>query len=61
MYEKLAWNNFEKTGDIESFLEYRRLMETNLNMNNIEDVNNKIRQNIGELLNEIDKGKGDNN
>lgn len=61
MYEKLAWNNFEKTGDIESFLEYRRLMETNLNMNNIEDVNNKIRQNIGELLNEIDKGKGDSN
>lgn len=61
MYEKLAWNNFEKTGDIESFLEYRRLMETNLNVNNIEDVNNKIRQNIGELLNEIDKGKGDSN
>lgn len=61
MYEKLAWNNFEKTGDIESFLEYRRLMKTNLNISNIEDVNNKIRQNIGELLNEIDKGKGDNN
>lgn len=62
MYEKLAWNNFEKTGDIESFLEYRRLMETNLNIsNNIENINSKIRQNIGELLNEIDKSKSNSN
>ncbi len=27
MYENLAWNNFVKTGDIESFLEYRKLIE----------------------------------
>lgn len=29
MYEDLAWNNFLKTGDIESFLEYKRLMKIN--------------------------------
>lgn len=27
MYEKLAWNSFELTGSIESFLEYKRIME----------------------------------
>ena len=26
MYEKIAWNNFCKTGNIESFMEYRKLM-----------------------------------
>ena len=29
MYEKIAWNNFIKTGDVQSFLEYRRLVEMN--------------------------------
>ena len=57
MYEKLAWNNFEKTGDIESFLEYRKFMEVNEELN----IDNKIMQNIGELLNEIDKSKGNSN
>lgn len=27
MYEKIAWNNFLKTGNIESFLEYRRILD----------------------------------
>jgi len=27
MYEKIAWNNFVKTGNIESFLEYKRIMD----------------------------------
>lgn len=60
MYEKLAWNNFYKTGSIESYLEYRRLLEVNDNLseNNMQNINSNIRQNVGELLNEIDKGKG---
>ena len=29
MYEDLAWNNFCKTGNIESFLEYKKLSEMN--------------------------------
>lgn len=59
MYEKLAWNNFEKTGDIESFLEYRKFIEVNSELNT--SIDGKIRQNLGELLNEIDKSKGNSN
>ena len=61
MYEKLAWNNFLKTGNVESFLEYKRLVEVNnnLSINQIQNTNEIIKQNVGELLNEIDKSKGD--
>lgn len=59
MYEKLAWDNFLKTGNIESFLEYRKIAALNNNLNNIQENNNKTIQNVGELLNEIDKSKGD--
>ncbi len=54
MYEKIAWNNFIKTGNIESFLEYKRL-------SNMQIINNSINENIGALLNEINKDKGDSN
>lgn len=54
MYEKIAWNNFIKTGNIESFLEYKRL-------SNMQIINNNINENIGALLNEINKDKGDSN
>lgn len=61
MYEKLAWNNFLKTGNVESFLEYKRLVEANnnLSINQMQNTNEIIKQNVGELLNEIDKSKGD--
>ena len=61
MYEKLAWNNFLKTGNVESFLEYKRLVEVNnnLSLNQMKNTNEIIKQNVGELLNEIDKSKGD--
>lgn len=29
MYEKIAWDNFYKTGDVESFLEYKKIKEIN--------------------------------
>lgn len=61
MYKDLAWNNFLKTGNIESFLEYKRLVEVDniLPINNMQNIDERIRQNVGELLNEIDKSKGD--
>jgi hypothetical protein len=27
MYENIAWNNFLKTGNIESFLEYKKIVD----------------------------------
>lgn len=48
MYENLAWNNFLKTGDIESFIEYKKLMEMNGYI-----VNNK-----GVQFDETNQGKG---
>ena len=54
MYEDLAWNNFCKTGNIESFLEYKKLSE----------INNKdieILENEGIILDELDKSKGNSN
>lgn len=54
MYEDLAWNNFCKTGNIESFLEYKKLSE----MNN-KDI--EILENEGIILDELDKGKWNSN
>lgn len=31
MYEELAWKNFLKTGDIESFLEYKKIKQLGKN------------------------------
>ncbi len=40
MYEKLAWNNFCNTGNLESFLEYKK----------IKGIKNKIKvDDIGEF------------
>ena len=54
MYEELAWNNFCKTGNLESFLEYKKIME--LNLKNKESIEDK-----GNYLNELNKGKRDSN
>lgn len=54
MYEDLAWNNFCKTGNLESFLEYKKLSE--MNNKNIE-----ILKNEGIILDELNKDKGDSN
>lgn len=57
-FKNIAWNNFYKTGDIQSFLEYRKL-------NNIDGfgINNtqQIMQNLEVMINEIDKGEGNSN
>lgn len=46
MYEKIAWENFYKTGNVESFLEYKLL-------------SNELK--IGEKNIETDKSEGNNN
>ena len=39
MYEDLAWKNFCKTGNIESFLEYKKIQELkNLNQDLKRDI-----------------------
>lgn len=54
MYEDLAWNNFCKTGNLESFLEYKKLSE--MNNKNIE-----ILENEGIILDELNKSKRNSN
>ena len=56
-FKKLAWNNFCKTGDIQSFLEYRKLNDSLSQEYNTQ----QIMQNLEVMINEIDKGEGDSN
>lgn len=51
MYERLAWDSFCKTGDIESFLEYKKLSESGYDS---EDMK-------GEFLSESNKSQGNSN
>lgn len=55
--EKIAWNNFCKTGDIQSFLEYKKLENINYNENNTE----QIMQNLEVMINEVNKSEGNSN
>lgn len=48
MYENLAWNNFIKTGNVESFLEYKKILE----------MSNYVVNNRGGKFNETDKNQG---
>ena len=41
MIEKMAWNTFKKTGDINTFLELRKVENLEKNMNGEIDGNNK--------------------
>ncbi len=52
MYKNIAWNNFCKTGNINSFMEYKKLQEISENMK-LED--------LGETLNEASESEGNSN
>ena len=41
MIEKMAWNTFKKTGDINTFLELRKVENLEKNMNGEINGNNK--------------------
>lgn len=66
MYEKIAWENFLKTGDLETFIEYKKLIHLIQN----EQLNNDlidgtlddyINEKLGEKFYETSKSKGYNN
>ena len=54
MYEDLAWDNFCKTGNLESFLEYKKINK--INNKNIEELKNE-----GIILDELNKSKRNSN
>ena len=54
MYEEIAWNNFCKTGNLESFLEYKKIKE--LNSRSIEMIKDE-----GIIIDELNKSKRDSN
>ncbi len=53
MFKEIAWKNFEKTGDLESFFEYKKIDEL-MRKVDLENI-------TGEGINEFDESKGDNN
>lgn len=57
--KKIAWNNFCKTGNIESFMEYRKLMGLSSNDEILDEIENI--ENIGDILSGFNKGQGDSN
>ena len=50
MYEKIAWETFLKTGNINSYLEYKKFMSLDANIN--------VQENEGDFLDGFNKGKG---
>ena len=54
MYEEIAWNNFCKTGSLESFLEYRKINELN-------NINMEFIKNEGIIIDELNKSKRNSN
>lgn len=50
MYEKIAWETFLKTGNIDSYLEYKKFMSL--------DGNIDVQSNEGDFLNGISQNQG---
>ena len=56
-FKELAWNNFYKTGDIQSYLEYKKFNENKFGDEIIPiSSTEQIMQNLGVMINEINKG-----
>lgn len=56
-FKNLAWNSFYKTGDIQSFLEYRKLNNILPDKYNTQ----QIMQNLEVMIDEVNKSQGDSN
>lgn len=52
MYENFAWEQFLITGNIETFIEYKKLMALN---------SNDVYEKKGDIVNEACQSKGDSN
>ena len=50
MYEKIAWETFLKTGNINSYLEYKKFTSLDANIN--------VQENEGDFLDGFNQGKG---
>jgi hypothetical protein len=50
MYEKIAWETFLKTGNINSYLEYKKFVSLDANIN--------VQENEGDFLDGFNQGKG---
>lgn len=51
MYEKIAWENFYKTGNVESFIEYKLLSnELKIGENSIETNKSEGNNNKGDTI-----------
>lgn len=65
MYEDIAWKHFCKTGSLESFFEYKKILELNNNNKFKENQNVTgdyiIPEGKGDVFSELDKGKGSSN
>ncbi len=53
MYEDFAWKQFLVTGNVETFIEYKKILELH--------NSNSIYEKKGDILNEASKGEGDSN
>lgn len=51
MYKNFAWNQFVKTGNIETFMEYKK----------IEAINNEINEKKGEIVDETYQSERNSN
>ena len=70
MYEDIAWKHFCKTGSLESFFEYKKILELN-NNNKIRENNDVTDNNLidnyiipegkGDVFSELNKNKGSSN
>ena len=54
MYEEIAWENFCRTGNLESFLEYKKINELN-------NINIEIVENEGIIIDELNQSKRNSN
>ena len=68
MYEDIAWKHFCKTGSLESFFEYKKILELNNSNNKFKENENQnvtgdyiIPEEKGDVFSELDKGKGSSN
>ena len=50
MYEKIAWETFLKTGNINSYLEYKKFTSLDANIN--------VQENEGDFFHGFNQGKG---
>ncbi len=54
MYKKLAWSSFCQTGDVESFLEYKKISE-------LESTSDILENMKGDNISELNKSEGNSN